>query len=320
MNDHDFGDDLRDALRPDDGIRPLDPAAVIAGAHRRRRMRGLAAAGLASVAVLAIAAGGLLASGSPAGTAPAPAGPPTAGTSGVLPTPPRPPGSPTPPFDLPNATPSGQITAGRTVGRNTPSHGTDSPDSPSSPNPDSRSTPNPARIASFLSRCREALVAEESGPGPSSTTRASWAGADATTAIVADGNTWGACDNGYDGSEITLRKPASLQRPSRSDLQALAVANNVLTRGGQQYEYYWGAGVLPQGVAGLRYTFPDGAAEEAVVSGTFWLMRHRSAKPGGNQQGGPLIKVDLLGASGAVLVTRELQWGLHTCAQISHGC
>lgn len=316
MNDHDFGDDLRDALRPDDGIRPLDPATVIAGAHRRRRMRGLAAAGLASVAVLAIAAGGLLASGSPTGTAPAPAGPPTAGTSGVLPgtpTPPRPPGSPTPPFNLPSGTPTGQITAGRTVGPNTPSTMSDSPP----PNP---SPPTKAELAAFAEGCRTALLAEESGPGPAATKRASLARPDGITMIFADSTTWGACDNGYDPAEVSLRKPGSVQRPGRGDLQALAVANNLLTRNGQQYEYSWAAGVLPQGVAGLRYTFPGGEAEDAVVTGLFWTMRHLASTPGGRQTDTPSIKVELFAQDGSVLVTRELEWGLHTCAQISHGC
>ncbi len=322
MNDHDFGDDLRDALRPDDGIRPLDPATVIAGAHRRRRMRGLAAAAAASVAVVAIAAGGLLASGSPTGTAPAPAGPPTARTSGVLPgtpTPPRNPGSPTPPFNLPTGTPtgtpSGILTAGRTVGPNTPSTQTDAP-----PSSADNSIPTAAGIAAFVSRCRVALQVENPAPKPTATPRATSAGLEGITTIIADGTYWGACDNGYDATETTLRKPASIQRPSRDNLQALAVANNLLTRNGQQYEYYWAAGVLPQGVAGLRYTFPDGAGVDASVTGGFWVMKYRSSIPGANRHPAQRIKVELFAPGGSVLATRQLEWGLHTCAQISHGC
>jgi hypothetical protein len=40
-------DDLRAALAPDDTLAPLDPARVIAGARRRRKVRVLATAGLA---------------------------------------------------------------------------------------------------------------------------------------------------------------------------------------------------------------------------------------------------------------------------------
>ncbi|GAB3814681.1 hypothetical protein [Kribbella italica] len=319
MNDHDFGDDLRDALRPDDGIRPLDPATVIAGAHRRRRMRGLAAAGLASVAVLAIAAGGLLASGSPTGTAPAPAAPPTTGTTGVrpgTPTPPGTPSAPTPPANFPDATPSGQISAGRTIVPNTPLTAADLP-TLSTDNP---AKPNASRGAAFAAQCRTALLAQDPGPGPAATKRATLEDRDGITMILADSTRWGACDNGYDSPEVTLRQPASMQRPSRDNLQALAVANNRVTRNGQDYEYYWAAGLLPKSVAGLRYTFPDGATVNATVTGGFWLMKHRSATPGGGPPGAPPIKVELLAQDGSVLVTRELEWGLHTCAQISHGC
>jgi hypothetical protein len=57
MNDN----DLRDLLQADpDDLSPLDASQVIAGAHRRRRTRGVVAAGLASAAVAAVVAGSLL--------------------------------------------------------------------------------------------------------------------------------------------------------------------------------------------------------------------------------------------------------------------
>ncbi|WP_112241737.1 hypothetical protein [Kribbella monticola] len=56
MNDN----DLRDLLQADpDELSPLDAAEVIAGAHRRRRTRGVVAAGLASAAVAVVAAASL---------------------------------------------------------------------------------------------------------------------------------------------------------------------------------------------------------------------------------------------------------------------
>jgi hypothetical protein len=72
--------EIRDALRPDEHIAPLDPAKVIAGARRRRRTRAQTTCGLTAVAVLAIATGGIIAAnglnGSPA-VDPPPGGTPT---------------------------------------------------------------------------------------------------------------------------------------------------------------------------------------------------------------------------------------------------
>lgn len=307
---NDFDDELRDALRPDDGISPLDPATVIAGAHRRRRLRGLAAAGLASVAVLAVAAGGLLASGNPTGTAPAPAGPPTARTSG-----PKAGVTPTPPATPSLGPDSRVVTRGATVGPTSTPGGSGTPEPPPVATPD-----GPEAIAAFMSACRSALQAEDPGPGASAVRKATLAGPDGTLMVFAGSNYWGACDNTYDRPEVSLRRPARMQRPSKNDLTSLAVANDRLTWSGQLYESYWAAGMLPAGVSGVRYTFPDGAGVDATVVGEFWLMQYRSLTPGGNQPSRPKIKVELFGANGGVLATHQLEWGEHTCAQITHGC
>ena len=42
-------DDLRAALAPDGSIAPLDPARVISGARRRRKVRGLATTAVAAI-------------------------------------------------------------------------------------------------------------------------------------------------------------------------------------------------------------------------------------------------------------------------------
>ena len=44
-------DDLRAALAPDGSIAPLDPARLIVGARRRRKVRGLATTAVAAIAV-----------------------------------------------------------------------------------------------------------------------------------------------------------------------------------------------------------------------------------------------------------------------------
>jgi hypothetical protein len=82
MNDN----DLRDLLQADpDELTPLDASRVIAGAHRRRRTRGVVAAGLASAAVAAVAAGSLFTATDQGGREPSAL--PLAGTSSTPGTP-----------------------------------------------------------------------------------------------------------------------------------------------------------------------------------------------------------------------------------------
>jgi hypothetical protein len=80
MND----EDLRDLLQADaDELSPLDPSRVIAGAHRRRRTRGMVAAGIASAAVAVVVAGGVYGTANQGGSEPF--SPPIAGAPTVAP-------------------------------------------------------------------------------------------------------------------------------------------------------------------------------------------------------------------------------------------
>jgi hypothetical protein len=83
MNDN----DIRELLQADpDELTPLDPATVIAGAHRRRRTRGVITAGIASAAVAAVVAGSIYTAADQDGREPF--APPIAGTpSAALSTP-----------------------------------------------------------------------------------------------------------------------------------------------------------------------------------------------------------------------------------------
>ncbi len=266
MND----EELRDALRPPDGIEPLDPARVIAGA-RRRRKRGLAAAGAAAVAVLAVVAGSVIATNG------------TNGSSGVEP-----------------------------VG------------TPNSPRTTQRppSSPTPSVAAADLAACRTASETESARVGPQASGQATLSAAEGTVFIVADSKNWVGCDTGYrqnGDKEVSARKPGPIVKPDVGDVEAFAVAQNLLTKGATQYEYVWAAGVMPDGVKTIRYTFADDTVEDAVVVGKYWLMHHWS--PAGGEGATPgKIKVRLLGANGTVLADHELEPGLHTCAQITHGC
>jgi len=283
-------DDLRVALLPDDSIAPLDPARVIAGARRRRKVRGLAAAGVAAVAVIGVAAGGFLAGGGSLGNAPQPADPGLTVPAPTLATQDR----PTPrPSETPNAsTPPETETAGP--------EGTGS-------------TAAPPTVASCL---QEAAAAGEPAPGSAAKQRGSL---DGRLIVVADGNYWMACDNTFRPTP-TARKPAKLQRPSTQDNNAFAVAGNTITTAAGERDFFWAAGMLPTGVATVRYSFVDGAVVDAEVSNGFWMMRHVSTVPPGAHDLGDRVRVQLLSPSGAVLNDVRLNWGTQTCAQISHGC
>ena len=267
MND----EELRDALRPPDGIEPLDPARVIAGAHRRRR-RGVAAGGAAAAAVLAVVAGSVLATNG------------TNGSSVVVPV-----------------------------------------STPSSPRTTPKPTPSPPGVAAAdLAACRAGSEGESARVGPKASGQATLSAAEGTVFIVADGKNWVGCDTGYGQTwdkEVSVRKPGPIVKPDVGDVEAFAVAENLVTKGATQYEYVWAAGVMPDGVKTIRYTFADDTIEDAVVVGKYWLMHHWS--PAGGEGATPApgkIKVQLIGTNGAVLADHELEPGLHTCAQITHGC
>lgn len=269
MND----EELREALRPRDGIEPLDPAKVIAGAQRRRR-RTVAAGGASAVAVLAVVAGGFAV---------------TNGTDGSLPV-------------QPVGTPSS------------------APATPRTPSPSG----TPATVgAADLAACRAAAEGEGSRPGAGASVPAVISAARGIAFIVADSKYWLACDTGYrsgSAKEVSARRPGSNAKPDVRDPRAFAVAENQVEVAGKPTGYYWAAGVVPDGVQTIRYTFPDGSTEDAVVSGKYWLMHHWS--PGGGVTPAPPgeLKVRVIGVSGGVLADLRLEPGVHTCAQISHGC
>lgn len=121
----------------------------------------------------------------------------------------------------------------------------------------------------------------------------------------------------------SIRRPAAIAKPAPDDAEAfaVAVANNLISVKGKQYEYYWAAGQLPSGVASIAYTFPDGQTTKAVITGNYWVMQHQTATPWkeGSPQGAQ-IQVALYLANGQPTRSFLLNWGQDNCAQISHGC
>ncbi len=277
--------DLRVALAPDDTIAPLDPSRVIAGARRRRKVRALAAAGVASVAVMSVAAGGFLAAGGDSAPQPADPGvidPTVESTPRTAPT-------PQPSIETPSATPAP---------------------------PSTQTTGSTAPLPTVVDCLQEAAASSEPAPGSGAEQRGSL---DGRLIVVADSKYWMACDNTVRPTP-TARKPAKLQKPRVDDSNAFAVANNEIETSAGPRDFFWAAGMLPDGVATVRYIFVDGAAVDAEVSNGFWMMRHVSTVPPGVDDLGSRVRVQLLSRTGAVLNDVRLNWGTQTCAQISHGC
>jgi hypothetical protein len=171
--------------------------------------------------------------------------------------------------------------------------------------------------------CKELLAGAAEKPSRSAKVAARLDGDPGTVLVLADSKYWVGCDTAYarQNGAGSLRQPTKNATPSASS-DTFAVANNIIPLQGKDYEYHWAAGLLPAGVAGITYTFPDGAKVNAVVKGKYWLMQHRTAKPWGQGADAeqPKIKVALTRANGSVLKTFHLTWGEQTCAQITHGC
>jgi hypothetical protein len=269
MNDK----DLRDLFAAPDELEPLNPAAIIAGAHRRRRRRDLFAGGVAAVAVLAVAVGSLVAvTHSNTG---APAKPPVAGVTSPAPT---------------------------------------KPTSPKLPPGKATKLTTAACLSAYAGQAPNAPTSKAQVIGTVD-------GAEGRLMVVADSKYFGVCENSY-GSEPSIREAARIKRPTTSDSDAFAVANDGIDNAqGQTHEFYWGGGLLPRGVAGVRYIFPDGKTVDAKVFGEYWAVRYLSTSLRVIGQGPPgRVAVRLIGADGSVVKEFKLVDGTQTCAQISHGC
>jgi hypothetical protein len=171
-----------------------------------------------------------------------------------------------------------------------------------------------------LKACKTLLASSAEKPSRSAKAVARLDGAAGSVLVLADGNYWAGCDTAYarQNGEGSLRQPAKIATPA-ANAGTFAVANNIIPIKGKEYEYYWAAGVLPAGVTRIAYTFPDGGTAAAKIQGRYWVMQYQARKPWvqGSDANQPRIKVTL---SGATSKTLTLNWGDHTCAQITHGC
>ncbi|MEV6287075.1 hypothetical protein [Kribbella sp. NPDC051770] len=164
------------------------------------------------------------------------------------------------------------------------------------------------------------LLTDQPHPTRSAKPVARLDGAPGSIVVLADASHWAACDTAYarQNNEGSLREPSRIAASSK--LAAFAVAHNLIPRGGKEYNYYWAAGVLPKDVTAVTYTFPDGATTKAVVQGNYWLLQHQDPKPwtpGSETTQRIIVKIT---KSNGTTRTEKLDWGTHTCAQITHGC
>ncbi|TCN30544.1 hypothetical protein EV644_1327 [Kribbella orskensis] len=301
-------DDLTEEIA--DGEDPADQPV------RSRRMRHLAVTGLAVAAVAGIAIAGSAAART--GNADNSTGTAVAGSGPAA----------TPGGATPGQATTGQATPGQsTPGNATPGQATPGQVTKSEGRVDPKSMPEPKEQplpGDPVAACKKLIAESAEHPGRNAKVVARLDGAPGTVLILADSKYWAGCDTAYarhDG-QGSLREPARIAKPSASDADAFAVANNIIPTAGKKYEYYWAAGALPSGVTKIAYTFPDGVTTQAVVKGNYWVMQYRQAKPWveGADAEQPKIKVTLSRANGTVVKTHNLVWGEQTCAQISHGC
>jgi hypothetical protein len=265
---------------------PSDPSGPARA--KSRRMLHLAVTGLAVAAVAGVAIAGSAAARSGRSDASTRVESAAAGSGPGASTPNPTPDNATPGVSAPSPTPA-NATPGNAmpgVSTPTPTPGNTTPDVPT-PTPTSGNvTPGPvtkgpgkvnpqpkeeALPGDPVAACKKLLASSGERPGRNAKVVARLDGSPGAVLVLADSNYWAGCDTAYarhDG-QGSIRQPARITKPSASDADAFAVANNIIPTAGKDYEYYWAAGLLPAGVAKIAYTFPDGGTTNAVVKGNY---------------------------------------------------
>jgi hypothetical protein len=283
-----------------------------AGGDRRRRV---AAPLLAAAAVGAVVATGIVLTRD-GGSEPAggPGTPSTLGTASATGT--------------PSAAGTPQPTSARSAGQTVlPSFRQSLPQPPER----TESTVPGRPLKAPIAICRELLTEHatntgEPVPGPDARIVASTSGRWGTTLILADDNRWAGCDTaGYTHNHASLREPGRIDKPAVGDDDAFAVDEYAQSQNWSDsepwYQYFWAAGLVPDGVAKIMYTFPGGRTAFAKITGDYWVMQHAGGRIAlGQDVDQPNIKVTLTRADGSVIRTFPLAWGEQTCEATNHGC
>lgn len=280
MND---SDDLKDILgRGADSLPPLEPAKVIAGAHRRRRVRGLVTAGVACGAVVAVVAGGVVvAANGPSGREQP--GPPVVG-SPVTPSPPtRPPTVP----PTSTRTPKGPAVSVAACLRPLTESG------------------RPGPTAKSRTRLR---LDEATGTTMIVADRTTWLGCDRSHDD----------EDRYSLIEPGRMTPPSTAKvdPFRVSNRSISIGSSryerfwaagMLPAGVRTIRYTFWDGA---------------SRDAKVADGFWVMQYQRSQPAAAGQDITKLarIKVELIAAGERVVRTFRLSWLTDTCAQINHGC
>ncbi|MGC4936922.1 hypothetical protein [Kribbella sp. DT2] len=120
------------------------------------------------------------------------------------------------------------------------------------------------------------------------------------------------CDTVADSGSAVVTKARPPASTSGSDFET---AMNVVKVNGRPMRYYWSAGVLPDGVARIRYRFHYGSQAEAKLTGRYWIMQRllRLQPPADF----PVV-VDLLDARGKLV--RSYKVNPKGCPLQTRGC
>ncbi|ADB34729.1 hypothetical protein Kfla_5724 [Kribbella flavida DSM 17836] len=134
--------------------------------------------------------------------------------------------------------------------------------------------------------------------------------------VLADDTSWVGCDTAADGGKAVIT--SATDNNAAVDAGTFAAAYNVLKVSGTLRSYRWAAGVLPPGVAKVRYTFWDGSRSVSQARDGYWIMQHVSDAPASGNDVTRPIRVDLLDGGGTV--TKTYQVDPTDCPLTTRGC
>lgn len=149
-----------------------------------------------------------------------------------------------------------------------------------------------------------------------------------TTYLYENASAWLICDNlaASDGGSPTLFSVHDKSQAYQPGTETLAISeNHNMNPDGGWISQFVGGGRDFDGVEAISYAFPDGHEEDAVVGpGGLWSMAYVPTEgvlvePNTNFSQLDPIEVTV-NYTGGDVQTFTLQWGLHTCAHINHGC
>lgn len=179
----------------------------------------------------------------------------------------------------------------------------------------SRPVPNPANAYRLCAKLVPEADAWNGRPSKKPVGKLAIDNGKGITVVMANDTYAYTCNVKPDSAVSRPRPLGSRVSPEAFDV-ALNATRNVLPF--DSGEMIWGGGALPDGVTSVTYVFPDGHEEPAVIRDGFWAMQYFTEEGlDGTDDANP-IKVELDGPGGP----RELslEWGTHTCNQVSHGC